>query len=391
MGAASYPISSTQPVPIYPGGKQAPVMLYNQDVSDTIYVSDIPSGLSGFPLGPGDTITWDGDKSLYAWIGSAGLVANLIVLDNGGSISSARAIADQIIQAGLADDIATSIVASSLAGNIGGQVAGSALPSNTANAIKIAGVPIIDSPVILANRKIVTWDINNPTPVLNYNISAFQSVSIRIDAPSTGTLAPDQWIINFGFYSDTPSNNGILIASYEYVLDFNYSASHTIELPAIAKNMYVDVSQQAGLNNLVMSIVGSYRPIDKPVAYMNSFRGTPPPIGAVYGDPSENYFSWQLNMTASGVFDEYPPIKSGPAIMSVKYGSVVTTGFAAVELKDAASGGHIATDFSVLNGKANVTTTTRVNIPNRPIVIRASSTSSLAPTPLNMVISLIWE
>lgn len=96
--------------PIYPSGNQEAVTLKNVG-AETIYVDNAPipvgSG-AGLPLGSGSSMIWDANKPLYA---AAPLTGNgqLLVIENSGNLFDAQAVAVEIINAGLAQDIAQQI------------------------------------------------------------------------------------------------------------------------------------------------------------------------------------------------------------------------------------------------------------------------------------------
>lgn len=128
-------LTQTQPIGIYPNGQQAALTLYNPDATATIIVSSAANTGTGFPIGPGDTIVWDEGKPLYAWLSAAGQ-ASLIIIGNSGGITSAKAIATQIVESGLSDDI------------VAGLVAG--LPAPSAAAITAGGVPPLTTQSVLS-------------------------------------------------------------------------------------------------------------------------------------------------------------------------------------------------------------------------------------------------
>ena len=96
MGTQTYTVSLTFPIPIFPAGLQAALMLTNSDTANTVYVNDIANA-NGTAIGPGSTLTWDKGKPLYAYV-LGGPVA-LVVLQNDGAITSPPIIAPGTITA----------------------------------------------------------------------------------------------------------------------------------------------------------------------------------------------------------------------------------------------------------------------------------------------------
>ena len=106
--AQTYAISTTA-VAVFPSSYGEALTVYNSG-TQTVYIGDA-TGLTvgtGFPLSPGSVIGWDKGRALYAVAVTAD-GAQITLVTNGGAIFDAGAIADAILNAGLAGDIAQAI------------------------------------------------------------------------------------------------------------------------------------------------------------------------------------------------------------------------------------------------------------------------------------------
>ena len=89
MSTARYPIADVNPVPIYPGGKQGQVTIYN-DSDNTVYVTSVASGIYPIPVDGRQSIRWDSQSPLYAFVQNVALPAAIIVMDTGVIMSPSR-------------------------------------------------------------------------------------------------------------------------------------------------------------------------------------------------------------------------------------------------------------------------------------------------------------
>lgn len=95
-------------VAVFPSVYGSALTLYNSG-SVTLFIGEAP-GLSvanGFPLSPGSSIVWDEGKPVYGV--SASGTGQITVLNNAGNLNDVSALANAIIDAGLASDIANQI------------------------------------------------------------------------------------------------------------------------------------------------------------------------------------------------------------------------------------------------------------------------------------------
>lgn len=94
-------------VAIFPAALQTACTLKNTG-DNVVYVdsANIPDGASGFPLGAGSSMVWDANRPLYAY---SELGSTLLLSDNAGNLFDSQAIAQSLIDSGLAADIAQQI------------------------------------------------------------------------------------------------------------------------------------------------------------------------------------------------------------------------------------------------------------------------------------------
>ena len=94
-------------VAIFPAALQTACTLKNTG-DNAIYVdsSNIPNAASGFPLGAGSAMVWDANRPLYAY---SELGSTLLVSENAGNLFDSQAIAQSLVDSGLAAEIAQHI------------------------------------------------------------------------------------------------------------------------------------------------------------------------------------------------------------------------------------------------------------------------------------------
>lgn len=78
----SYLISDTNPVPIYPGGRQGQVTVYNSGIN-TVWLSQTASNIDGIPILGGNSVLWDSQTPLYAYVQNTTLSTSVIIIDSG--------------------------------------------------------------------------------------------------------------------------------------------------------------------------------------------------------------------------------------------------------------------------------------------------------------------
>ena len=107
MPPQTFDVNGNVPVAVSAAPLAEALTVLNMAIDAVIYLSAEP-GNRGFPLSPGSTMTWDAGQSLYVTTDD-GKAARIGVVFNGGQIIDSRALAQQIVAAGLADEIATKI------------------------------------------------------------------------------------------------------------------------------------------------------------------------------------------------------------------------------------------------------------------------------------------
>ena len=109
MSALTFTVTGAIPQLVHGDTYTETTAVHNTSTVDTVWLTNLPNN-SGFALRPGSTITWDSRQGLYLYA-LAGTTVAVEVVDNGGSLTDAGAIAGQIIAQGLAPAIAKSILA----------------------------------------------------------------------------------------------------------------------------------------------------------------------------------------------------------------------------------------------------------------------------------------
>lgn len=77
-----YQVSDTNPISIYPGGKQGQVAVYNSG-ANTVWVNPVASNIDGIPILGGNSVQWNSLTPLYAYVQDVALPTNVIVIDSG--------------------------------------------------------------------------------------------------------------------------------------------------------------------------------------------------------------------------------------------------------------------------------------------------------------------
>ena len=286
---------ATVPVPVYPGGFQGALLLYNPGPG-TLYVSDGPgvSPANGWPIAKGSTLTWAPNRSLYAVSDSS---ATLYADSNAGSMTSA-------------EDVATALIDSNLANLIAQQ-------------LNLVGVPPIDSPVELlsfsgTSDALLTF-IDNHAPV---DVSKYQSLRVYIsidNGPATDTVQR----FSFGF-ADAAN------ASFQRVV---YAEGYggtviTGDFPCVGPYLFPYFTQTSQTTYTVSSyaLYGSYRTADKPRWQVsNSTWDTYIDNGGVGTDCATSY-AVNLPVNASSALVLYPSWQTGDMYFGWNTSGPNTTG-----------------------------------------------------------------
>lgn len=213
--------------------------------SVTVYnMSSIPVFLSaeqtgGFELSPGSTITWDAGQALYAFHRTPGATADIAVLPNGGQIVDSRALARNIVDTGLAQNIATEI-----------------------NAL---GVPAIDRPTVLAEitKPVLNASVGMITPLVpKTDVSQYSSIRLHVQAADDTGSAAESTIYAIRVYHSIGSS---VIQTRDYTLSYGTAR---VTVPIIGNGIAIDlVSQTTGIGTIgyTFAAVASMRDVKESV------------------------------------------------------------------------------------------------------------------------------
>ena len=163
----SYPIEAGRPVDVWiPGRTHTAVVVVN--TGDVVVLVDDtpPPGSAPLELAPGESIPWDANRALSLAVPDWSDPGEVLVTENQGESSGARAIARAIIAQGLAVDVA--------------------------QAISLAGVPAIDRPVVLLPTQSAT--ITRGTLWLSgaVDVGAYATAVVQLSVRGVGTTTPEQ-------------------------------------------------------------------------------------------------------------------------------------------------------------------------------------------------------
>lgn len=175
---------TTLPVPLFPGGFQGALLLYNTGPG-TVYVSGDPSvsAVNGWPIAKGSTLSWAAGKALFAVSDST---ATLLTDDSAGSMTSAADVATALIDSGLPQDIASKLYAT--------------------------GVPPVDSPQLLGSYTGTATGLAAYFDSWQADVSPYQSVRLYIqlntDTITTGNTIHDM-VFAFGDAVSSPASGRV--------------------------------------------------------------------------------------------------------------------------------------------------------------------------------------
>lgn len=295
MALLTYTATSVSPLQVYPAGQQESVLVRNTETLNHVYLSNLASGV-GFDLGPGSSMIWAQGNPLYVSVLDSTLPATVTVLDNGGDLFDASAIAAQI---------------------------------------SISGAPPIDAPEIFFNGDADGGGVD-------YDVTRYQSLFISV----AGMLpvSTDQLSVRVTQYID---DSGIPLQTDVWS---TYGASSRIDLVVPVKGItaVVDVFENGGSiitpNLATLRVVGSYRssPV-KGKIFPGDVMGSSAnvtvesPITGAVGDMDSCFWTW-TTVNASQNRVDYPAYKTGPVVVNFRLNSPVTTGTCVVIVADGASG-----------------------------------------------------
>lgn len=245
---SQYPLTPVA-LPLYPGGFQGALLLYNTGPG-MAYVSDTPnvSAANGWPIAKGSTITWAAGRALYAM---SDTTATLMTDDNAGSMTSAVDVADALIDSGLAADIAAQVA--------------------------IQGAPSIDHPALLytksgsiaANQ---SWnlglDTSNWIDISKYNSIFVHVVANAQSAPNVAdSFVCSAWTTS-NLTAPVTGATALTIESVECPLTQESSDPNgsfcQMMLPAYGEGLvlfFEPVSPLSYMINYTITVTGSYKSV----------------------------------------------------------------------------------------------------------------------------------
>lgn len=283
QGAAVFLANQSNPaVTVYNSGSKT-VFLDSQD--------PVSNPSAGQPLSAGSSIGWDSKQALYA-ITAAGETTTITVTNNSGNIFDAGAIATQIIDQGLAQDIA--------------------------NAISITGAPPIDQFTNIL-RQTFTGAAGFLTPSA-VDVSMYQSLAITY---SQGSI-PQQGAL-LVIWTDASFNT---LAQEKVVFGSGQNAAgnigHVLELPVRGSRVAIQLLPVLGTGTgFVINVSGSYKTLSR--SRFNSV-GAGSADGSIIpaGGAVEGYHSWNGTIPVSTTWSWQPDVVGGPVRLSLRFGAATT-------------------------------------------------------------------
>lgn len=192
-----YTITSVTPVQVTGNPTDTSMTIYNSSQTDMLYLSESGNPNTSFPLNAGSTIAWDPGKPLYLSV-DPGKSVVAYILPNGGNFTDATAIANAILQQGLAQDIA--------------------------DAIMLNGVPSIDSSrEVIAQVTQVSFPAGHEGQILPFvDTSKFNSLRMIVSPAAQGASSTFPSPCFVTVYPRTPNHVGYNGVAYSFgVLDDN--------------------------------------------------------------------------------------------------------------------------------------------------------------------------
>lgn len=323
MPTQTYTVASEQPIQIYPAGLQASLLIRNNDSTNHVFLATVASG-TGFDLGPGSAIVWSPGNALYASV-TLGKPVTVTLLDNGGDLFDASAIAAQI---------------------------------------SISGAPPVDAPVTLVSS---TSNVGNFSSG-SLNVQSYQSVKIVIQESDTAASATPVY-----FQVDVDFNSVSIQTRRSYVFAAG-SNSGSIELfvPCEGSTMTFAVKPMTGTpvgagHQYTYSAVASYRPVTKPRVFLNSgWWGTSTATINTDSFGRDRYASLDLAPKAAGVLlMEYPPTFNGTLTYTIRVSGCSVAGRGSI--LDGQNGLGFMADFAIAVAAGVQIFTGTINTAYRPI------------------------
>lgn len=357
MSVSTYVVTGTSPVQVHNDGYPETTTVYNKDTANTVYLLEYPQGFStGFPLGPGSTITWDKGKALYLCCDNAATTINVVVADNGGTLTDAGAIAGQIIAQGLATDIATQI---SLTGappiDVNTIIKNIAFTTNTTSTYSI------DVPNVEQYQSVTIWAVDEGNASLRRDISVQHGVL-------SGAVLALYYDEGFGIVDQGPGSG--------YLGGYTTYRTSTKQ-----QDLRVNVGPSGAATTVHFIVTGSYKAVDRP-EYINRSPIDPPSAGVSNIRPSQVGVKYTAPAAGSYAWTG-APCKNGPAVLVV---TSVGAGSTAVVLYSPTPTYSQNLNMSV-SSTGNVAQSTEVKLPAYPLGIFLTVTGVVS----SCVVTVIFD
>lgn len=351
MSANQYLVSDVAPITVHNSDYPYTTMVFNSSTKDTLYLSENPNN-NGFPLSPGSSISWDSGKALYLYVNS-GVSLYATVVDNGGNLTDAGAIAAQI---------------------------------------QISGAPPVDPMTILYEGQLTSIITGVSTPSID--TSKYQSISVFIST-DTGALATDPqdfeditltWSINNSsididnFRAYDSNNNTIILGVGSTTTD--YIGGCTYICATKGPSLILSTFGSTNGATITIRIVGSYKTVNTPHYTQHSNYGAIPQFGMSENSNGYNKVALYNGNKIAGTSVFYPTIYNGNATLFVFAATV--TALVNVVISDTVLNVPINTTLLPVSG-INSFANTNIIIPSNSVNIRIAGIATSLTT------SLVWS
>jgi hypothetical protein len=323
--------------------------------SVTLYISEQTNVTAafGFPLAPNGTKEWPLGNPLHARADSGtGTLFVSVLGDVTNPLAVGQATATQLLTSGLAAAIAAEI--------------------------KLAGVPPIDEPVVLASGTVAT-----PLALgIEVDVSRYQSVSVVMDW--TNSSASTTSVVRANVKFRAGGSAGLSISEPDFCFANGWTV--TARLPIVGDWLSISIDAFTGYSpvigdNVTYRVVGSYRTVSEA-----SYRFDPQ--GRALGGPYTGFSSWPvepflnsmdygLSVAGLATVELAIPHNSGPASFTtcISLGAITigTANFAICRLRDA------GTFTEVHNRRATVVNDSRcesIILPPQPLKLALRNNSN---------------
>lgn len=338
----------------------------------TVYLGEDPQVTvnGGWPLEPGDSVTWEAGKPLYAIAPGR---TTVYVEAAATSVFQASAVADQLVASGLAQDIA--------------------------DRIQIAGAPSIDDPQTLAADT-----FNAPAALAshsvgggNLDVARYQSIAVRLVTAMTGAVLTAPATSGHIYISHYAAGTLIAVDEFLYLGDNQssriFAKAPAIVVPARGDQILVEVDYGTAGVPMTCTVVGSYRAVQKPSYFCgHGFFGASGLGNVNAGDGLDGFSSWVVaGLAASASWNEWPVLYAGPAILFFDSAAAITAGTITITVRDTAGGVSLGQGIVVPTGTSRVFEAMPFTVPARPVQLRITNSAAGVPLPAAAVLTITQE